>query len=633
MTRAGQVLNIALALAAAACGAVAPAAGSWCTGTECDALPCDETGLGEDCACPSGYEASGRMCLDVDECASGAHGCDARAACLNTGGGYVCACPSGFETVVRACVDIDECASGTHACAPTVICLNTEGGYECACGAGSVGDGTGCNDLNECANGTHDCHVYAACRDTIGGWECACLDGFAGDGRASCALVDACLAGMDDCDANATCSPTFGGYECACTGGFAGNGTTCTDLDECALGTADCHAHATCSNLPGGFDCACHEGYAGDGWSCATVVTLAPGDEPRDVAWAQAIAGVSSQYSEDQWAATAALGPPDTCGCGDLASAWTSTSAEGSDEWIAVTFGEALDAFGVYVHETLGPGAVTGVDVASTTAPADGDWTSVFEAGGMPVEGCPNWLLVPFEATGVASLRLRMDPSAVAGWNEIDAIGLKVAALDECALEVDDCDANASCADTVGGFSCLCDPGFWGNGRVCVPALAEAEQAEPPQDVLWADAALGASSQASDTDGSAARALGPPDTAGCGSAPTAWTPATADAPDEWIALGFSDPPGANPYYGLYVHETLGAGAIAEVQVALSIESDACGEIDWIPVFARTAAIATCPRWALYSFEIEDVEAVRLRLSSETIPDSNQIDAVALKTSP
>ena len=43
MTRAGQVLNIALALAAAACGAVAPAAGSWCTGTECDALPCDET--------------------------------------------------------------------------------------------------------------------------------------------------------------------------------------------------------------------------------------------------------------------------------------------------------------------------------------------------------------------------------------------------------------------------------------------------------------------------------------------------------------------------------------------------------------------------------------------------------------
>jgi hypothetical protein len=40
---------------------------------------------------------------------------------------------------------------------------------------------------------------------------------------------------------------------------------------------------------------------------------------------------------------------------------------------------------------------------------------------------------------------------------------------DECALGIDDCDDNATCADTAGSFTCTCNPGYGGDGRTCTP--------------------------------------------------------------------------------------------------------------------------------------------------------------------
>ena len=37
--------------------------------------------------------------------------------------------------------------------------------------------------------------------------------------------------------------------------------------------------------------------------------------------------------------------------------------------------------------------------------------------------------------------------------------------VDECTLNTDNCDANAACANTVGGFTCTCNPGFTGDGQ------------------------------------------------------------------------------------------------------------------------------------------------------------------------
>jgi len=38
---------------------------------------------------------------------------------------------------------------------------------------------------------------------------------------------------------------------------------------------------------------------------------------------------------------------------------------------------------------------------------------------------------------------------------------------DECALETDDCDANAYCTDTDPGFTCHCKQGYRGDGKTC----------------------------------------------------------------------------------------------------------------------------------------------------------------------
>lgn len=50
-----------------------------------------------------------------------------------------CPCPPGFEweSMFGACVDIDECATGSHGCEPTKqTCLNLKGRYACVCAWG-----------------------------------------------------------------------------------------------------------------------------------------------------------------------------------------------------------------------------------------------------------------------------------------------------------------------------------------------------------------------------------------------------------------------------------------------------------------------------------------------------------------
>ena len=42
--------------------------------------------------------------------------------------------------------------------------------------------------------------------------------------------------------------------------------------------------------------------------------------------------------------------------------------------------------------------------------------------------------------------------------------------VNECALGTDECDANASCSNTTGGYDCTCNDGYTGDGRDCIDA-------------------------------------------------------------------------------------------------------------------------------------------------------------------
>jgi len=42
-----------------------------------------------------------------------------------------------------------------------------------------------------------------------------------------------------------------------------------------------------------------------------------------------------------------------------------------------------------------------------------------------------------------------------------------VVLINECAMELDNCDVNATCTDTTTGFQCACQSGYSGDGVTC----------------------------------------------------------------------------------------------------------------------------------------------------------------------
>ena len=40
--------------------------------------------------------------------------------------------------------------------------------------------------------------------------------------------------------------------------------------------------------------------------------------------------------------------------------------------------------------------------------------------------------------------------------------------IDECVIGVDNCSSDGTCYNTPGGFNCVCNQGYTGNGVVCI---------------------------------------------------------------------------------------------------------------------------------------------------------------------
>ena len=64
--------------------------------------------------------------------------------------------------------------------------------------------------------------------------------------------------------------------------------------------------------------------------------------------------------------------------------------------------------------------------------------------------------------------------------------------MDECFEEIDECDENAACNNTIGFYDCSCNDGFFGNGWICADSdeCAEGDQAlmvENVTDHLYGD--------------------------------------------------------------------------------------------------------------------------------------------------
>ena len=147
------------------------------------------------------------------------------------------------------------------------------------------------------------------------------------------------------------------------------------------------------------------------------VRVAAPPPEPLAVQWASTVRGFSSQYSNDDWSARRALGPPDVFpAVGDQPNAWASQLPDAPTEFIEVGFATPQHTSAVQIYETFNPGAISHVELIGEhgTTPIAVNATS----------DQPFVLQISCTAENIVAVRITLDSASVPGWNEIDAIGL-----------------------------------------------------------------------------------------------------------------------------------------------------------------------------------------------------------------
>ncbi len=122
------------------------------------------------------------------------------------------------------------------------------------------------------------------------------------------------------------------------------------------------------------------------------------------------------------WGPEAACGAPDTPQPGDHRSAWATKEQDRADEWILLEYDTPVPVSAIEIHETHKPGAVQSI--------------AIFTHRGEELELWKNKDVGPTKQAGrvlqvdlahgfeVQRVKLYLASEAVAGWNEIDAVGL-----------------------------------------------------------------------------------------------------------------------------------------------------------------------------------------------------------------
>lgn len=123
------------------------------------------------------------------------------------------------------------------------------------------------------------------------------------------------------------------------------------------------------------------------------------------------------------WGPEQVEGEPNTKMAGDIATAWASQTQDGQNEWLLCEYEQVVVPSAVMVYQTFNPGAVYRV----TAFKLDGTEVDVWKGkdptpvgSGIGVSVFP--LKVKFKTNRV---RVYIKSRDVAGWNEIDAIGMR----------------------------------------------------------------------------------------------------------------------------------------------------------------------------------------------------------------
>jgi hypothetical protein len=147
-----------------------------------------------------------------------------------------------------------------------------------------------------------------------------------------------------------------------------------------------------------------------------------PPPAPPAPLWASRVRAFSTEYTESSWSAARALGAPDVYpASGDNANAWASRDADAATEMLEVGFAEPHRLRGVDIYETYNPGAVSHVELITTS----GAHRTVYDGAAHPMS-VPSFrrsLETACTDEPVVAVRITLASQAVPGWNEIDAVG------------------------------------------------------------------------------------------------------------------------------------------------------------------------------------------------------------------
>lgn len=132
-------------------------------------------------------------------------------------------------------------------------------------------------------------------------------------------------------------------------------------------------------------------------------------------------AQASSEYTSDQWSAARATGEPDVLACEDNANAWASATVS-DDESLTLTYVTAVIPTQVNIYQNYNPGGITGIAII----PTGGGNPIPIRSSADPGGDCPTVfsITLPGGLPETNKVVIYLDQSALANWNEIDAVEL-----------------------------------------------------------------------------------------------------------------------------------------------------------------------------------------------------------------
>jgi beta-lactamase regulating signal transducer with metallopeptidase domain len=170
------------------------------------------------------------------------------------------------------------------------------------------------------------------------------------------------------------------------------------------------------------------------GWNEIDAVGLV--DKDGKTQWAVA-ADASSTYAQPEplannrpmqsgkraWGPEQAVGPPDTPEAGDFQTAWASLTQDGQDEWLKLEYGAEVSPSAVLVHANYNPGALCRI----TAFRPDGSEIEVWQGKDPTPAGSGKGIsVIPIQVDfKTKCIKIYLASKETAGWNEIDAVGLR----------------------------------------------------------------------------------------------------------------------------------------------------------------------------------------------------------------